>query len=66
MVEAGPSDTKRIPLYEASTQFKHWRFSPEQLALTRETLNTAAASVIRKAFEADAASRTIYSRMLVF
>ncbi|KAG9314491.1 cyclin-like protein [Chiua virens] len=41
------------PLYEASTQFKSWRFSPEQLALTRAALNSAAVAAIRKTFEAD-------------
>ncbi|KAK7694532.1 hypothetical protein QCA50_001718 [Cerrena zonata] len=43
----------RSPLYEASTQYRHWRFSPEQLAHTRTTLNEAAVKVIRDAFEAD-------------
>ncbi|EKM60956.1 uncharacterized protein PHACADRAFT_84769 [Phanerochaete carnosa HHB-10118-sp] len=45
--------TSRIPLYEGSTQFRHWRFSPEQLAETRSLLNAAAVAVIRDAFESD-------------
>ncbi|KAJ8494883.1 hypothetical protein ONZ51_g2003 [Trametes cubensis] len=40
-------------LYEGSTQFRHWRFSPEQLAQMRSTLNQGAVSAIRDAFEAD-------------
>jgi hypothetical protein len=51
------SDTgvARTSLYEGSTQYRHWRFSPEQLAETRKTLNTAAVAAIRNAFEADSA-----------
>lgn len=45
----------KSPLYEASTQYRHWRFSPEHLAHTRTTLNEAAVKVIRDAFEADSA-----------
>ncbi|KAF9240914.1 cyclin-like protein [Melanogaster broomeanus] len=41
------------PLYEASTQFKSWRFSPEQLVVVRESLNSAAVAAIRNTFEAD-------------
>lgn len=48
--------TSRIPLYEGSTQFRHWRFSPEQLAETRSSLNAAAVAVIRDAFESDQVS----------
>ncbi|KAH7883723.1 cyclin-like protein [Phlebopus sp. FC_14] len=40
-------------LYEASTQYKSWRYSPEQLAVVRKSLNSAAVSVIRNTFEAD-------------
>ena len=50
------SQTPRVPLYEGSTQFRHWRFSPEQLAETRRALNAAAVAVIRDAFESDQAS----------
>ncbi|KAH9835672.1 cyclin-like protein, partial [Rhodofomes roseus] len=48
------SSSKRS-IYEASTQYRHWRFSPEDLAHTRASLNTAAVSLIRDAFEADEA-----------
>src|ERR1700677_3853244 len=46
------SETKR-PLYEASTQYKNWRYSPEQLVVVRASLNAAAVSVIRTTFEVD-------------
>nr|GAT47863.1 predicted protein [Mycena chlorophos] len=42
-----------LPLYEASTQFKNWRFSPQSLLLTRSSLNAAAVGVIRNTFEAN-------------
>ena len=48
-----PMTGPRKPLYEASTQYKNWRFSPEKLVNTREALNAAAVAVIRDAFEAD-------------
>ncbi|THU91760.1 cyclin-like protein [Dendrothele bispora CBS 962.96] len=44
--------TTKKPLYEASTQFKHWRYSPESLADVRSKLNEAAVAVIRQTFEA--------------
>ncbi|TFY59612.1 hypothetical protein EVJ58_g5673 [Rhodofomes roseus] len=53
---AEASSSKRS-IYEASTQYRHWRFSPEDLAHTRASLNTAAVSLIRDAFEADEARR---------
>lgn len=40
-------------LYESSSQFRHWRFSPEQLTSIRRTLNEAAVGAIRDAFEKD-------------
>ncbi|KAJ6627126.1 cyclin-like protein [Mycena sp. CBHHK59/15] len=43
----------KTPLYEASTQFKNWRYSPESLAQVRTSLNAAAVAVIRNTFEAD-------------
>lgn len=46
-----PPPTKK-PLYEASTQFKNWRYSPDHLEHIRSTLNEAAVGVIRKTFEA--------------
>lgn len=41
------------PLYEASTQFKNWRYSPENLAQIRHSLNKAAVATIRDKLEAD-------------
>lgn len=52
------------PLYQASTQFAHWRFSPEQLEQTRVSLNAAAVDAIRKTFEADAACTLSLCRCL--
>ncbi|KAJ7783564.1 cyclin-like protein [Mycena maculata] len=43
----------KTPLYEASTQFKNWRYSPGSLAEVRASLNAAAVAVIRNTFEAD-------------
>ncbi|KAA1468184.1 cyclin-like protein [Dentipellis sp. KUC8613] len=43
----------KTPLYEGSTQYQHWRFSPEQLHKTREVLNIDAVAAIRNTFEAD-------------
>jgi hypothetical protein len=57
---AGPSDAtgsketeQRQPLYEASTQFRNWRFSPEGLAQIRAKLNEAAVAAIKNSFEID-------------
>ncbi|EMD41772.1 hypothetical protein CERSUDRAFT_128886 [Gelatoporia subvermispora B] len=47
------STAPRATLYEASTQYRHWRYSLQQLAHTRAALNTAAVSAIREAFESD-------------
>ncbi|KIK47318.1 hypothetical protein CY34DRAFT_799477 [Suillus luteus UH-Slu-Lm8-n1] len=47
------SSTVKKPLYEGSTQYKSWRYSPEQLEQVRTSLNTAAVAVIRNTFEAD-------------
>ncbi|KAI0778062.1 cyclin-like protein [Trametes elegans] len=47
------SSSSKQPLYAGSTQFRHWRFSPEQLVRMRSTLNEDAVSAIRNAFEAD-------------
>ncbi|KZT74737.1 cyclin-like protein [Daedalea quercina L-15889] len=49
------ASSSKHSIYEASTQYRHWRFSPEQLVDTRASLNAAAVSVIRDAFEADEA-----------
>ncbi|KAF8167958.1 cyclin-like protein [Crassisporium funariophilum] len=43
----------KIPIYEASTQYRNWRFSAERLAQTRATLNEAAVGVIRNTIELD-------------
>ncbi|KAF8973886.1 cyclin-like protein [Flammula alnicola] len=43
----------KVFLYEASTQCRNWRFSVEQLAHIRATLNEAAVAVIRTKFETD-------------
>lgn len=45
------SSTKK-PIYEASTQFRNWRYSTEQLSTIRTSLNHAAVAAIRNAFEA--------------
>ncbi|KAJ6604453.1 cyclin-like protein [Mycena vulgaris] len=45
--------TSKTPLYEASTQFKNWRYSPQSLAAVRASLNAAAVAVIRNTFETD-------------
>lgn len=47
----------KVPLYAGSTQYRYWRFSPEQLADMRAALNTAAVAAIRDAFELDSAGR---------
>ncbi|KAF8078470.1 cyclin-like protein [Lyophyllum atratum] len=44
-----PSTKK--PIYESSTQFRNWRFSPEQLSELRSSLNAAAVAVIRNTLE---------------
>lgn len=43
----------RRGLYEASSQYKHWRFSPMQLQQMRDELTNAAVATIRAAFERD-------------
>ncbi|KAF7969233.1 hypothetical protein HWV62_27953 [Athelia sp. TMB] len=43
----------RKPLYEGSTQYRNWRYSPEKLAYVRGSLNAAAVLVIRNTIEAD-------------
>ncbi|KAF8213273.1 cyclin-like protein [Mycena galopus ATCC 62051] len=43
----------KTPLYEASTQFKNWRYSSQSLAKVRSSLNAAAVAVIRNTFEVD-------------
>ncbi|KAI0651732.1 cyclin-like protein [Trametes meyenii] len=48
-----PISVSQQSLYEGSSQFRHWRFSLEQLAHMRHTLNEDAVSAIRNAFESD-------------
>ncbi|KAF8642247.1 hypothetical protein AX16_009522 [Volvariella volvacea WC 439] len=43
----------KLPLYEASTQCRNWRYSPEKLASIRTILNEAAVSAIRNKIEAN-------------
>ncbi|KAI4523516.1 cyclin-like protein [Schizophyllum commune Loenen D] len=51
--DPGPSSARGKPIYEGSTQFRNWRFSPERLAHTRARLNAGAVDAIRVAFETD-------------
>jgi cyclin H len=44
---------RKEPLYEASTQLRNWRFSPEGLAVIRAKLNDVAVAAIRHTFEVD-------------
>jgi len=44
------------PIYEASTQFLHWRHSPEHLASVRAALNATAVGAIRLTLEAEKVS----------
>ena len=50
-----PAASTKPSLYEASTQFKNWRYSQEQLLHLRTSLNAAAVLVIRNTFESDEA-----------
>ena len=49
---ADVTTTVKRPLYEASTQFRNWRYSIEKLACVRQSLNEAAVTAIRNTFEA--------------
>ncbi|KAF9015305.1 cyclin-like protein [Cyathus striatus] len=57
--------SRKIPLYEASTQFKHWRYSLQQLAHIRTSLNKAAVAVIRNKFEIDELGSSTHVQFLV-
>ncbi|KAF4623068.1 hypothetical protein D9613_001932 [Agrocybe pediades] len=48
-----PPSEPKVPLYQASTQCRNWRYSVNQLARIRAALNEAAVAVIRSTFEAD-------------
>ncbi|KZV92240.1 cyclin-like protein [Exidia glandulosa HHB12029] len=47
------SPPTRRGLYESSSQYQHWRFSPAQLQEMRDNLTNKAVSTIRAAFERD-------------
>ncbi|KAG9098881.1 hypothetical protein FRC06_005874 [Ceratobasidium sp. 370] len=49
--ETSSAPPQRRPLYEASTQYRNWRFSPEQLAASRKSLNAAAVKGIQDLLE---------------
>ena len=49
---SSPTTPGKKPLYEASSQFRNWRYSPEQLSGIRTSLNHAAIAAIRNTFEA--------------
>ncbi|KIY63645.1 cyclin-like protein [Cylindrobasidium torrendii FP15055 ss-10] len=42
---------KKTPIYEASSQYNNWRFSPERLEVLRRTMNEAAVTAIRRTLE---------------
>ncbi|KZT30374.1 cyclin-like protein [Neolentinus lepideus HHB14362 ss-1] len=48
-----PPRKRQRTLYEASTQYRNWRFSTAQLSRIRASLNEAAVAAIRNTFEAD-------------
>ncbi|KAG6846005.1 hypothetical protein H0H87_011053 [Tephrocybe sp. NHM501043] len=48
-----PTISLKRPLYESSTQFRNWRFSPEHLFSLRTSLNAAAVDVIRNTLESE-------------
>lgn len=47
------TEVQKRPLYELSTQFRNWRFSPEHLVHLRFSLNAAAVSAIRHTLESE-------------
>ena len=49
----GYQSSAKQPIYEGSTQFRHWRYSREQLQDIRTSLNSEAVETIRNAFELD-------------
>ncbi|PCH33535.1 cyclin-like protein [Wolfiporia cocos MD-104 SS10] len=50
------ASSSKLSLYEGSTQYRHWRFSAEQLAQARASLNATAVSAIGEKFEAGSSS----------
>lgn len=53
VTDSKEEEEQKQPLYEASTQFRNWRFSPGGLAHIREKLNKAAVAAIRHTFDLD-------------
>ncbi|KAI9258915.1 cyclin-like protein [Phascolomyces articulosus] len=47
------STTTLPPIYEESSQYRHWRFSPSQLWDTRNTSHEAAVERVRRNFQED-------------
>lgn len=43
----------KVSLFEASTQYKNWRYSVAQLGRIRKDLNDAAVVIIRTKFDTD-------------
>ncbi|BGP25370.1 cyclin H [Rhodotorula toruloides] len=48
-----------VPLYHLSSQFRHWRYSTEQLEQIRKELNEQAIERVRKSWEEERASREL-------
>ncbi len=51
-VPAAAAPSGKTPIYEGSTQFRNWRYSPEGLMEVRTSMNEAAVAVIRRTLEA--------------
>jgi len=49
------ASTSKVPLFEASTQFRNWRFSFDGLAELRASMNAVAVDAIRSKIEANEA-----------
>jgi hypothetical protein len=48
-----PSSSSLRPLYEESSQFRHWRFSSQKLAKMRDDLNERSVKIVRENVEAE-------------
>ncbi|KAI0318498.1 cyclin-like protein [Amylostereum chailletii] len=48
-----PNTSAKKSLFEGSTQYTNWRYSPEDLRATRTSMNQAAVAAIRSTFETD-------------
>ena len=53
MSQDATSPQANVSLFEASTQYKNWRYSVAQLARIRKDLNDAAVAIIRTKFDTD-------------